>query len=803
MEKVHSLFEQAVSYENRSQIGKSEVLYRELADSPDLPSYILQRTCQFFYSLKNYEMTYFLSKELIQRGESLEIFGTLFFDSAKASSDAFVDDIEWLLEQRINELDFSLYFECLKVRKGKKHDVYLRLIDLYEKVAKQFDVHGQAYSRLYNDITLTLIAEEYHQHNITQARYHLRKLLALHRDDVIFTNKIAEWAIVLDLVPALLSRKDCISLKQSLDEPIKKFIEFYENIGQQQFDEQLVHDFKSLELSEMLSEKRTIYFMYCKKLVTNQLSKEELQYLIKHPYDWLAVQLVVTEGGVKAYPFLESAFLYHADLPEALLYYDQLTKIVHVKEKKDVSNVEVTVLGGGHKIGGTSILISIDNHHLLLDAGIHLDQSEQIFPNYSPLEEKSLTFEDIDGVIVSHAHLDHTGAIPHVHRLGPNLPIYSTEATRDLMSILLKDLWRNSQSLPEFYSEKDLQSALLHIDTKRMNESFFVPSKGKKWKITFLEAGHILGAAAVLIELDDKKILFTGDYSIEDQLTVKGAQFAKNLQVDVVISESTYGYAPLQASLPRKRQEEQLLQFIEETIKRDGSVLIPAFALGRAQEILLIIKERFKAEEYLPYIVYTDGLVPNICRVYEKHLGQRSLFFTGGIQSVKDQYKGCSFEEMYSQMMRNSKKVIVASSGMLQSGSASSRYALQMLEHPNNSIAFTGYVDEESPGFALQRLQEQTDRKLTIGQAEVDVKASVKGFKLSAHASREEMVQTIISLQPEVVMLVHGEHHKKYVAPRAFESLNVFPTIIDLLSELPLTVVPAVNGESYGMKLFS
>ncbi|MFD2446597.1 MBL fold metallo-hydrolase [Bacillus sp. CGMCC 1.16607] len=801
MENIENLFETAVFYENRNHIEKSKSLYIKLAMYPDLPSHILSRTCQFLYAIKDFSNTYKLSKELIIRGESLDVYGNVFFQSAIGTKSEIVSEIEWLLKQPGIELGSDIYFKCLMIQKENGQDVYLKVIDLYEKVSKQFSYEGKPLSELYNEITLFLVEEEYINRNITQARYHLRKLLALHKNELHHINEVTSWCILLDLVPNLLSRKDCISLKDQLNEPIKLFLDFYEKINGRGLNKEDILTFKTTTLSERLSDKRFIYFIYGKKLLNNRLSNDEILYLLNQPHDWLAVLLIVTELGLKSFPFLKRAILNHADLPEALNYYNQLNTAINNKEEKDLSNVEITVLGGGHKIGGTSILISIDNHHLMLDAGIHLDPGESIFPDYSPLKKKNISFDDLDAVVISHAHLDHTGAIPHIHRLDPTIPIYSTEATSELMSILLKDLWRNNQGVKGFYSEKDLQSVLLHIETKKVNKPFFISSRDKKWKITFLHAGHILGAAAILIEFDNTRILFTGDYSIGDQLTVKGANFAENLEVDVVISESTYGYYPLHAYITRQRQEEQLLKFIEETMNKDGSMLIPAFALGRAQEILLIIKEHFKVNDYPPYTVYTDGLVPNICRVYEKYLGRGPLFFSGGIQSVKDQYKGYSFDETICQIMGASKKVIVASSGMLQKGSASSRYALHMLGNKKNSIAFTGYMDEESPGFALQHLQEQPKPTMKIGREKVEVNASVKSFKLSAHANREEMIQTILSLQPQVVFLVHGEHHRKYISPRAYEQLSVYPTIKELLSVLPINVIPAVNGESYSLKM--
>ncbi len=501
--------------------------------------------------------------------------------------------------------------------------------------------------------------------------------------------------------------------------------------------------------------------------------------------------------------YFKRTLSYHCDLPDALSLYDEINRVLPLKQDKTLSNISVTVLGGGHKIGGTSILISIDDHHLLLDAGIHMDANEGVFPDYSALKELGLTLDDIDALVISHAHLDHTGAIPEVHRLAPNLPIFSTEATYELMSILLGDLCRNSQHIEGFYQENDLSAALYNVQTKKMNTTFMIPSKDHEWLITYYPAGHILGAAAIYIQMNDQSVLFTGDYSVEDQLTVRGIDLPKDLQVDVLITESTYGYLPSQAALPRKWQEEQLIRLIERTAGESGSVLIPAFALGRAQEILLILKEYMKKKGHWSFPIYIDGLVPEICKVYEKYLKsdprrqmEKNIFFEE-IEVVKEKYRGMDREEFLEYVLGIKRKVIIASSGMLQEGSASSQYASVILKEPENAIAFTGYLDEESPGFFVQQLQLQESPKIRLEGQDIEVKAQIRSFRLSAHASRDEMLQTILSVKPKVVLLVHGENDKQYKAPQAYESFIVYPTILQLLEGANIRVIPTQNGQTY------
>ncbi|MEM5672976.1 MBL fold metallo-hydrolase [Bacillus cereus] len=249
---------------------------------------------------------------------------------------------------------------------------------------------------------------------------------------------------------------------------------------------------------------------------------------------------------------------------------------------------------------------------------------EEVYhPDYTPLSDKGLSFDDIDGLLITHAHLDHTGAVPYVHKQGPDMPMYATEATVGLMKILLTDTVRISKDkITDMYSEEDVQDTLLSIKYVDFHKTFTIPSKESEWNITYYPSGHILGAGAIHIEFNGVSILFTGDYSIDEQKTVKGLVLPEDLEVDVLITESTYGFLPTNASVDRTRQEKLFVESIKRTMDKGGSMLIPAFALGRAQEIILILKDAFKEQKYLPFNLYLDGRVTDVCRIYQRYSEQ-------------------------------------------------------------------------------------------------------------------------------------------------------------------------------------
>lgn len=511
----------------------------------------------------------------------------------------------------------------------------------------------------------------------------------------------------------------------------------------------------------------------------------------------------------------------HTDRPEAIKSYWKANRRPRIS--KILDDCKITFLGGGEKIGGTSILVNVKGHRILLDAGMHLT-GDQPYPDYSNLEGLDLDLKAVDALLISHAHLDHTGGVPYVFGLNPDLPIYASEPTIRLMKLLLMDTYKNKQnndSETTNIKESDIERVMLHINNIAFNHSVSVPSSnGTAWKVTYYPSGHILGAGAIHLEIENISILFTGDYSVEDQKTVTGIKLPDNLQVDILITESTYGFLPTNASIPRALQEKMFVESIIDKMKHGGNILIPSFALGRAQEIIRIIKDHFCNETYLPFNLFTDGRVTEVCRIYNDfwqkgqfinpELLKRSnedVFFSQGVQAAQNIYSGpkstYSFQSFMNEYIQPGNNCIVASSGMLSDHTASAHYAEHLIENPLNTLCFTGYLDEESPGSTLIReLNSTSNSKVLINGEKKELNASVNSFRLSAHASREDITELIIELQPRVVFLMHGEHQKRYQPVETIVSGEfIYPSIIELLKPLSaeLQVIPAFNGTTYTM----
>ena len=422
-------------------------------------------------------------------------------------------------------------------------------------------------------------------------------------------------------------------------------------------------------------------------------------------------------------------------------------------------SLRVHFLGGADEVGASCVLVEAGAHRILVDAGVRMGASAR--RDRLPDLARATDVGGLDAILLTHAHLDHAGALPLVHGAFPRAPVLMTEPTLALLRVLLLDALRIMQSEQEeeipLYPLPAVEALLARACAVR----FLEPQAlcGGAVRATFLPAGHILGAAAVSLESDAGTVLITGDVSLVDQLTVPGMPRPR-LSPDLVVCESTYG-ARLHAS--RRAEEERLTSAVVETLQAGGKVLVPAFALGRAQEVLLLLRRSLARPDAPPATMFFDGMVRAICAIYdgfsdylaprlrERAASGRGLFATadGRVQAVQS-------VEQRQALLEGDPCVVVSSSGML-SGGPSPRYAAALAGEPRNLIAITGYQDEEAPGRRLQQLAAGEARELSLDGRSVQVRCRVGSFGLSAHADAAELAGLVRTLGPRVVALVHGD----------------------------------------------
>ena len=414
-------------------------------------------------------------------------------------------------------------------------------------------------------------------------------------------------------------------------------------------------------------------------------------------------------------------------------------------------------IGGGNEIGASSYFLQLKGTKLLLDSGIRLG-SDNSFPRFSSLTEQQLLdgLWDLDAILISHGHLDHVGALPAVVGEASTVPIYTTSPTKDIMEVQLEPRKADAtfvdvQAVNEF-NEKRVQQVIGNICLIDWYESFHIGN----CRITFFPAGHILGASMIYIESDSGNVLFSGDFTDFDQMTVHGYRLPDNLKVDLLIAESTYGYQKGSHTNDIAAEREVFVSKITECLEKDGSVLIPAFAIGRSQEVALILQNLISEGKLQPFPIYIDGLAQHFCGIYERH----------GVKVFSSYAKKARRD--LARQLDNFNGVIIASSGMLLDNSASAKYAEKLLPHPRNRIFFSGYLDEETPGGKLNSLKKKRGKTFRLNGKDVPVAATVDTYRLSAHVDSAGILDLIGKIMPKNVIFVHG------VPPRYKTETNVF-----------------------------
>ncbi len=418
-------------------------------------------------------------------------------------------------------------------------------------------------------------------------------------------------------------------------------------------------------------------------------------------------------------------------------------------------------LGGADEVGASCLLVETADCRVLVDAGIHMGagRSERL-PDLAPATDLG----GLDAVVLSHAHLDHSGALPLVHGAFPRTPVLCSQPTASLLRVLLLDAVKimQQQSAREdeipLYPLPAVEALLADLQPVRLLEP--VPICGGRAAVTLFPAGHVLGAAAVGLHTAEGDLLVTGDVSITPQLTVSGMPVPR-FEPDLVVCESTYG-ARLHAS--RKAEEQRLAATVLDALAAGRRVLIPAFALGRAQEVLLILRRALASPEAPAAAgVWVDGMVRAVCAIYDRHpdylapgLRRRaeagkSLFYTadGRVRPVRDPAEREA-------VLNGPPGVIVASSGML-AGGPSAWYAGRLAADPDALIAITGYQDEEAPGRRLQEVARAGSGSLLINGQKIDLACRVETYGLSAHADAQQLAGLLDRLAPAQVALVHGD----------------------------------------------
>jgi putative mRNA 3-end processing factor len=382
-------------------------------------------------------------------------------------------------------------------------------------------------------------------------------------------------------------------------------------------------------------------------------------------------------------------------------------------------------LGSAREVGRAAIYVKTERTRILLDYGVMLNHTPG-FPMHVPPK-------DVDAIIVTHSHLDHSGAIPLFH-VGERKPVYGTRLTFNLMNVLIKDfIHLSGYYLPFEYLE------LRSMMRSRKDIDFREETAVGDIKFELLNSGHLPGGASVLVEASGKRLVYTSDYNAVETRLLPPADLDYG-EIDALIIESTYAD---EEHTPRRDLEEKFVTEVTEVVESGGTVLIPAFSVGRAQEIACIL-----AAYHFEYPVVLDGMAREASRIMMGHLD-----FIKDPKLFMDSVHLASWIESWRERKEAAKRpgVIISPAGMLKGGPAAS-YIQTVGKKPNNAIFLVGYQIPGTPGREL----------LDKGHCVIDgkmrkVKAKIGFFDFSSHSGAKELKETVKSLKGEPkVYVVHG-----------------------------------------------
>jgi len=436
------------------------------------------------------------------------------------------------------------------------------------------------------------------------------------------------------------------------------------------------------------------------------------------------------------------------------------------REKKSKENwVRVTALGGAREVGRSCHLLQTPESCVMIDCGVNVASEDRAYPYINAPE---VDLEKIDAVVITHAHLDHCGFIPALFNQGYRGPVYCTPATRDLAVLLQLDYVEiaEREDKPFPFEKRDISRFLAHTIAVNYGD---VTDIAPDVRMTMHNAGHILGSSIVHFHIGEGvyNIVYTGDLKFDRTRLFSPATYSFP-RGETLLIESTYG-GP-QDIMPRRAEcEEEFIKTVLETVQRGGKVIVPSFAVGRAQEIMILLEDYYRRGELEGVPVYLDGMIweaTAIHTAYPEYLSRelRELIFKDDTNPfLSDLFVKVKGADQRKEIIEGEPAVIISTAGMMTGGPVL-EYFKHLAPDPNNTLIFVGYQSEGSLGRRIQKgwreiaLPDERG-KLKEVKIEMDIK-TIEGF--SGHSDRSQLINYLkrFSPKPERVICLHGEESK-------------------------------------------
>ncbi len=393
-------------------------------------------------------------------------------------------------------------------------------------------------------------------------------------------------------------------------------------------------------------------------------------------------------------------------------------------------NFNLEIHGAGQDIGRSCFVLNAENERFLMDYGVKFTPEGTEYP--LPIEGKLTTS------ILSHAHMDHSGFVPELYVRNP-APMYMTAPTMELSKMLWADALKiaTMEELTPPFSPADIERTEKSTYSMKYNAPVDI---SKNARLEFVDAGHILGASMVKLDIKEKTFVYTGDYMLPKTRLHDGADIKSLGKVDYLLMESTYGN---RVHPDRDKVEHDFIQLIRETLDRGGHAVVAAFAVGRTQELLDVL-----FDHGMDAPVFLDGMSRKATQIYQQFPQFNSK--PKVVNRMLEQLNIVTHPGIRKQALKEP-SVIVTTAGMLEGGPVM-HYLNHLHADERSSLLLTGFQVPETKGRKLL----ETGR-IELDSGPVEPKMTIQRFDFSAHSGKDALLKTIDTLAPEQIVLIHGD----------------------------------------------
>jgi hypothetical protein len=435
---------------------------------------------------------------------------------------------------------------------------------------------------------------------------------------------------------------------------------------------------------------------------------------------------------------------------------------IRLDKAKDDQWIRVSGLGGCRQVGRSCFLLQTEESNVLLDCGLDPSAEPGSQDNFPYLNAPELDLQQLDAVVLSHAHADHCSMIPYLYKMGYDGPLYCTKPTRDLMIMNTLDYigiaHKEQNSAP--YDSSAIKKAVKRTITPDLGE---VTDITPDIRLTLKNAGHVLGSALVHLHVGEglHNLLYTGDYNYDQSEMLRPAD-TNFRRVETMITESTYG-GRNDKQQPREEAQKKFLSKMKQTLNKGGKVIVPVFALGRSQEIIGMLADELD-RDYFDYPVYMDGMINDanaLHTAYPEFLSkkvQNKIIKEDDSPFLKENLNPIASHNERKKVFDEGPCVILTTSGMVTGGPVMS-YLQKMASTEKNAMIFVGYQAEGTLGREIQNGGDKSEGNGQEVEVNLDV-STVSGF--SAHSDKQQIINFSKNLRstPNRILTNHGEEKK-------------------------------------------